>query len=603
MIRSVLTLIGFLALSSICYGTTVREKSEKLNLISDFSKKEITGDIVVTGKTFHIMAHPSKKKSFNTRGAEITPVITEAPGRKQLYGKDVIGYALGTPIRAYSVASSINWDGNDAYFLDIVTGAPMGTYVKATLQGDELVLPMNQTVLTFEDEDYDINMGLLRPIITIDKSSGDEDVYIWFEYSDDYDSMSYKKDERGGWVLQNMPAKYSTADIDPARYGLPNYVVGYYYTDEYDWSGYCDIYQAYDEFNFEPTVLPDGLPFQKMTYINNEGMGVIVSVYEADNALYLKGLSAYLPDAVVKGDISDDGKRISVAPNQYIGTEENVYYVITTTVKIDNKNDLGNLDKIEVIEDGTPAYFNLERDASTGKILSITSDDSPYCLSFNDDPFYFYPVDIFTDLNLTLQESFAGTPSTPTKAYYEDYSTLMGANYLFFELSSFAANGDIIDINNLYYAVFINGDIVEFEEENGFNLLEEEITMYSGIKQPTTLIPYTFANNIDLYEDNGGTFIVGLYAEGIDTVGVESVYKCDGVTTYSGLVTIDTLTGEESIVDPIETKVEILKYEDVVSTEYYDLRGMKISHPTKGLYVKKYNLKDGSSKTTKVLVK
>lgn len=577
-------------------GAAERERTE-IPQVTDLKKHDIKGEMTVNGKTFHVISPPRKVQSMLTRGAELTPVITNAPGTKQLYCKDVVGYALGTPIQAYSVAASLNWDGDDAYFLDIITAAPMGTYVKGTKQNNELILQMNQTVLAFDDEEYALNLGLLRPIFTIDTSGGGEDIYVWFEHSDDYDYITYKNIGGGSWELQDLSPKYSLDETNPAKYGFPYYMIGYYYTDDYAWSGYCDVFQIYDEFNFDPVVLPENLPMQTMSYINEENMGVIVSVYEAEDALYLKGLSAYLPDAVIKASKVNGGKQISVAPDQFIGIEQDVYYVVTSTVK---KNAKGEIEKVE---DGSPVYFNLERDSETGKILSISSSGSGHFLALNDDPFYFYPVDIFMNLNLTLQESFAGTPCTPQNAYYEEYASLMGANFIFFELSSFADNGDIIDIDNLYYAIFINGEIIEFEEENGFNLLGEELTMYAGIKRPTTLVPYTFSNSVDLYEDSGGTFVVGLYAEGIDTVGVEAVYKWDGTTTYSQLVTIDAVTGQETLGDPIETKVETINTAEILSVEYYDLKGMKITNPSKGLYVKKYHLSDGTSRTTKVLVR
>lgn len=588
----ILSLIGSFAM--VCEASAIREKSE-IPFADNLKKHEIKGEITVNGQTFHLMAPPSTKKSQSTRAAAITPIITEAPGTKKLYTKDVIGYSLAMPFQSYAVAASITWDGNDAYFYDIITAAPMERYVKASLENNEIVLPMNQTVLDFDDEKYAMNLGLLRPIFSVDSNN---DVYVWFEYSDDYDSVVFSIDPMtGAWVLENLAPKYPLDEYNPANFQFPYYVIGYYYTDEYDWSGYCDVFQAYDEFNYQQVELPENLPMQRMTYINSEEMGVIVSVYEDKDALYIKGLSPYIPDAIFKGDLIENGTKLSVAPNQFIGIEYGIYYVLTANVKLNQEG------QIENIENDTPVYFNIERDSSTGKILSIKSDGSSYALAFNDDPIEFWPVDIFNNLELSLQESFAGTPSTPYDAYYEDYSDWLGANYIFFRLSSFAENHDIIDIDNLYYSIFINGEIVEFEEESGFDLKEEEITMYRGITHPTTIIPYTFANDVDLYEDAEGTFVVGLYAEGIDTVGVEALYKCDGVTTYSQLVTIDTATGKETIGDPIETKVETVNNADVLSVDYYDLKGLKITTPSKGLYVKKYNLKDGTSKTTKVVVR
>lgn len=557
-------------------------------------KHEIKGDFVYNGRTFHLGKPGNEAAKIKTRGVESTPVIENAPGKKQNYCKDVIGYGLGMPIQAYAVASSINWDGNDAYFLDIITAAPMGTYVKGVLSGNQVRVPMNQTVLEFEDEEYDLNFGLLKPVFTVDPNNP-TDVYVWFEYSDDYDSIDFSINENGTMELISPPAKYTNDGPTAGDYGFPDYVIGYYYSDDLVWGGYCDVFQIYDEFNFEKTELPEGIEMTTMTYINRAGMGVIVNVGETADAVYMEGLSAYVPDGIVKGDFINDGTQISVAPNQYVGLEANLYYIITSTGAMK-----GN--EIEWIQD-EPAIFDVLRDPATGKILTISAVDSKNFLTFSDDPFYFYPFDIFKGIVLSRQESFAGIPATPKDAYYGNYASMMGSNFVFFRLSSFAKNGDIIDINNLYYSVFLNGEPLEFEEQTGLNLLDKDVVMYSGIKEPTYLVPYTFANDIDLYEDMGGTFVVGLYAEGIETVGVQAVYICDGVTTTGGLVTINTATGEQTITPGSDAKVESIQIDEVVGVDYYDLNGRQMNNPQKGLYVKKYTMKDGRTISRTVLVR
>ncbi|MCH5235514.1 MAG: hypothetical protein J1E16_09475 [Muribaculaceae bacterium] len=591
-----------LILISIALSTTLavnaevntRQRSD-LPQSKTFAKHDITGDITINGRTLHIIPTPASKEKISTRSDEYGTPIWDAPGTQRYYCKDVIGYGEGMPIQAYALASYINWDGDDAYILDVVTGAPIGSYVKATRHDEVLEMPMGQPVLDFDDEDYSLVMGLMRPIITVvTDDEGSEDIFIWFEYSDDYDSLYYTIDDNGSLVLESPEAKYSLEESDPAFFGLPYYVIGYYYSDDKVWSGFCDVFQAFDEFNYTLVELPEGLEMQTFSYINIEGNGVIVSVGEKDNALYFKGMSEYAPDAVFKADIIEDGTKISVAPNQFIGLEAELYFVITSTVKQDR------FGQLEVVEDDRPVYFNLERDPQTGKILSITSDDSGYYLALNDDPFYFYPLDVFMDLELKSQDSFEGIPSTPYAIEYYDYTEWLGANFIFFKLSSFANNGDIIDTNKLYYTIYLNGDPYEFQEENGFNLLGEETTMYYGMKEPTELIPYNFNNSRDLYEDSGGTFVVGLYVEGIETVGVQAVYEYNDIVTTSALVTLDVATGEQTVTGGTEAKVDSITSAEVVETEYYNLNGLKVKHPEKGIYLKVNKLSDGKTVVRKV---
>lgn len=593
--------LAFVGMSLLVAGASasMREKT-RFEKVPFNGKQEIIGEFTHAGRTFKVVTPPGTEKQVNTRAlGTSTPIIKDAPGKQQYYCKDVVGYGQGMPIQGYAVASEINIDNNDYYFYDIITAAPMQSYVKGTKQGNQIVLPMGQTVMDYDgEEDYVLNLGLLQPIITEEGS----DIYIWFEYSDDYDSVSYSISPTGTLELQSPKAKYTSEGNPPSYYQFPDYVIGYYFSDDGLWSGYCDVFQAYDEFNFEKVVLPENLPSTTLAYIGDAlfadydaKTGVIVTVYEdkADNALYFQGMSLYLPQTIFKATLNEAGTVASVAPNQYIGIEGGLYFVVTATVFNDQFGEIQD-------DNSQSATFDVERDAN-GNIISIKASDSPYYLAFNDDPFYFYPVDAFEGVEMFAQDEFPGVPSTPTDAFYGDYGSMMGANYVFFRLSSFADNGDILDVNKLFYQIFVNGSPVEFEQTTGLNLLEEETIMYYGVKQPTYLVPYTFANDIDLYVDGGGSYIVGLYSEGIDTVGVQAVYIWDGKETRSSLVTIDVETGKQTVTPWDGAGVERISAEEVDSVVYYDLQGRKVNNPGKGLYVKKYLLKDGSSKAVKVL--
>lgn len=603
----ILTLFGAMAISGSCLAFS-REKADlpemsQLTLKRHLKPGEVLGEMHVGDKTYHVIAPPSVK----TRDGEdaptsvpITPIITHAPGTPQNYIKDIeVAYAAGAPYQGlYGFGITINWDGEDAYFPNIITYAPpVDTYVKASMQNGKLVMPMNQTVKLFTGDDleegeteYAMNYGLLRPVFT---KGEDNQIYIWYQYSDDYDYVDYKVDNKGNFQLQFQPAKYSYGEFEGTKDNpyltIPPYAVGYYYNDDLSWTGwtgYCEWTQDYVKFTYPPVEIPSDLSWDTFSYINGEGIGVIVYVGETSDAVYIKGLSAYLPEAAFKADKISYTK-ISVAPGQYIGNELGLFFVITNT---------GVMEKNTVYPapEGTPALFVVTRD-DKGKITSISADpDSEYFLVYDDDPGYFYDMDNFRNVTINTQESFAGTPSTPTEVAYAAYGSWLGANYIFFRLSPFAANGDIIDYNKLYYSVFVNGEPYEFEQTEGENLQGEEITMYKGITKATYLVPYTFGNDIDLYEDSGGTFIVGLYAEGIETVGVRSVYEWNGETTYSPTITVSA---------PKDTKVDEINGEEAVTVEYFDLQGRKVANPSAGIFLKKSTLMDGSVKTTKVVMK
>lgn len=544
---------------------SARERTEIRFQSQDFKKHEIKGEITVNGETYQIRKPDNLLAQPVTRAQEYTPVITEAPGVKRNYTKDVIGYGYGAPLQGYAVASSINWDGDDAYFKDIITGATLGTYVKGSLEDAELVIPLGQNVLEYDDEDYTMVLGLLRTLFF--EASGNK--YVWFVHSDEYDSMSFSVNSEGTMELIDPEVKTPLLDIpgvpddpaikylNPADNGLANFALGYIYSDDKSWSGFCDVLSLYDEFNYPEVEVPENLDYFPMTYINNDKTGVVAWVAETGNDVYVKGLSYYAPEAVFKGELLEDGTRMSVAPNQFIGLEGDLYYIITSTTYYNNKNEM------DAVKNGLPSYFDIERD-DTGQILTIKAEDSDYFLSFNDDPLYFYEFDSFEGLVLEYQNSLAGIPSTPYEVNYEDYSDIMGSNWIFFRLSSFANDGGIIDVNNLYYSVYLDEQPIIFEEETAPDLLGVETLMYGGIKEPTTMIPYLYYGN-DLFEDNGGTFCVAIYASGYDTVGVEAVYVYNGEETRSPRVTVKA----ESSIDQLEAVKDTVK-------GIYNLQGIKV---------------------------
>lgn len=591
-------------------------KCEEQTLKKHLIPGEALGEMHVNGNTYYIIAPPVSSglktregESTSKEAAPITPIITNAPGTDKNYIKDIdVAYSAGAPYQGLlGIAVSIKWDGNDAYFKNIITNAPpTNAYVKGCIEHGKLVMPMNQTVMFFTgddldegEEEYAMNYGLLRPVFTL---GDDGNIYIWYQYSDDYDSVSYEMDKDGSLKLVFQPAKYDYGEFEGKPNNpyltVPPYAVGYYYNDDLNWSGwtgYCEWSQDYREFNYPEVNLPPNLIWNTFTYINPQGIGVIVYVAETEDAMYFKGLSAYLPDAAFKADKVSDNK-VSIEPGQFIGKELNIFYVITNTGMLQNG-------VVYPAPENENSYFIIHRD-SNGKITQIEADpDSQYFLVYDDDPGYFYDMDSFYGLVLTSQDSFAGTPSTPTHLEYGAYDDWMGANYIFFRLSPFANNGDIIDYNKLYYTIFVNGEPYEFEQTEGENLRGEEITMYRGIAKPTYMIPYLFANDVDLYEDNDGTFIVAIYAEGIDTIGVESVYVWNGETTYSQLVTIDTESGKITTEPGSNAGVKAIDMDDVVFVEYYDLQGRKLTNQSNGIFVKKYSFKDGASISQKVIVK
>lgn len=561
------------------------------------------GEIIHKGKTFRL-GSPEQNAKLKVRreGVPVGDIIDIPTGKAQEYSKASGGYyafSSVTPYMDYGQAATIYWDGDEAFIYNILSYKETDSYVYGERSGNTLIVPMNQTVA--DAGDYGVNVGLLKTVLTQvdnpDWEEGDDDdykytIYINFVYSDDFPEATYTIGEDGllTLVLPELPEDSTYPDdgfthIDPSVYGFPAYSLGFYYTDDLEWTGDCDIYQEYAEFNYEPVVVPENLEYRYYSYVNSYDMGVLVNIAKEDDTLYIKGLSAYAPDAVVTGKIEklNDRTVVGIPQFQYIGkTQDGYYNLLTRTVRYDS-----SIRDYALAPDDVDAYFFLETDAE-GNITSLSSDKSVNFLVFNYADDMYDPYDEFPDITLSYQSTLEGTPQTPQGAYFEDHTSWLGAYYLFFYLSQFSEEGTILDVNELYYRVFVDGEPYVFEQHNGENLSGEFSTMYAGVTTPTTLIPYTFYNGYDLFSDEYHLFYVGFYQHGIRTIGVQAVYTYGDKEVYSELVTLDV------------SKVEEIPA-DAVSMEYYDLNGLRVANPDRGLYIVRTVMADGSVKVSKIV--
>lgn len=142
-------------------------------------------------------------------------------------------------------------------------------------------------------------------------------------------------------------------------------------------------------------------------------------------------------------------------------------------------------------------------------------------------------------------------------------------------------DGQALNINNLYYRVYFDGELQTFLPDDYF------------IDEPMTDIPASYNNDftfINLPED-GYTMV--LFFRPLEKVGIQAVYKVDGVETVSGI-------SEYTFVSDGCGDAEISRAE-VVATDYFTLTGIRVENPS-GLCIKRVTRADGSVEAHKVNV-
>ena len=602
MKSTVLTIAGMLLAGS---AAAAPSHSDAARGVFNGSRAVPGSKIEVNGKTF-VVGDPAMLKNSGAAPAksrrivEVPEAITTPQGLPQEYSKTSGGYYYYGGYSSYqdaAQAATIYWDGDDAYIYNILSYKETDTYVKGTREGDRLVVPLNQVV--DKGDDFDIRLGLLRTDIAVGANPDPEEdddpnvTYIFFLYNNDYETVSYKIGEDGKLTLEipSLPEGVGKPDdgyehLDPSDFGFPDYCLGFYYTDDKTWTGDGDIFQTYEEFNYELVTLPEGAEFRYYSYVNSSDNGVLVNIARVGDELYFKGLSAYAPEAVFKADIVDTGNGLQarVPQNQFVGKSQDGYYNLLT--KTETSDRFGNYD---LAAPDVPAIFDITADEN-GNFVQLTSDNKSNILLLNYADDFLDPYDEFPGITLRYQETLDGEPLPPEGAYFEDHSQWLGAFWLFFYLDMFTEEGNILDVNELYYRIYVNGEPFEFVQHDGLNLRDNFVTMYLGVNPATTLIPYTFYNGNDLFYDEFHLYYVGFYdVTGFETIGVQTVYTYGGVEKCSEIRTIDV----RQVVGGVD---EIAPDSDGAPI-YYDLQGRRVAHPSGGLYIRLQN-----GKASKVLL-
>ena len=522
--------------------------------------------------------------------ANVTDVITDPTGTPKSYTKESAGTAvLNGRVIMYEdlFPVVIYWnEDNSVYISNLVSVYPEESYVKGTVEGNKIILPLNQTVEYIPSDGYGVNVGLFKSVPKI--QNGQE--VIDFEYAPEFDSVEFEIKEDGNIDLI-LPGEPFDGE-NPTQY-----VLAYYYSDTLNFTGFCDFMQKYTVFDHELITVPDGVELLPYVYIDSYDYAQIVEVGFSDEYLYIKGLSDQLPEAVIRGKI--DGNKAIVAQNEYLGVYFDQFYIFTKVL-------YANEDYDEEDENSIPYYFapsdvgfELNFDKEQGRVWA---DKEGVFLSYHcDENDFTNTLGYYSEFELKYQSSMKGKPSNPTNIEYStQWADMQGWNDLFFTLSNFSTEGNLIDTNGLYYTVYINGEPLVFYEQELWNLNNEIVLAYMMVPMEVILMPYHFDNNEDIFKFTDNQFDIGIYRNDVKTVGVQTAYLYEKEMTYSDIVTLDVETGEITVT-PSDTGVEMTQSDETFSTEYYTIDGRRVSNPGRGIFLKRETSRNGMVKTTKII--
>lgn len=330
---------------------------------------------------------------------------------------------------------------------------------------------------------------------------------------------------------------------------------------------------------FDPATLPT-TPYSYLTSgydtpaTPEPEFGHKVNVAFDGDDIYFIGISIDEPSWWIKGQ--RDGNKVIVDNNQKMGTLMNTYTVSLMFAKRDPEAYGG----FSLLPADTQFVFNYDEEKNV-----FTTDTPEVIMLVNALPDQIYYLTMLEDPTFTYQPNAAGNPRDPWNFAFFDYYDKIGYGVFDFYLPIVSTDNVLLDRDNMYYQIYIDGEVQELDAAQ------------YGLPEDTENVPYNFDKNAIVCSKISSYHEMLVYVEGFETIGVKLFNVYDGVTYESNLVELNMETGEVSGLNNIAADA------NVVSETFYDLSGKKVSKPANGIFVKRVVLDNGTVKNIKCVVK
>lgn len=451
-------------------------------------------------------------------------VISEAPEGKVLQmTRSGMAYHtfLGEPTWGdyYGMCGEIvECENGDVYIKDPISHAPSYSYIKGKKDGNKVVFDMPQSILSLHNED-----GSLMYFYT-----------DLFQYSETYNwFFRANSNESAACGLPEIVDQFVVEVNEDGSYsfygdGDGDVILGLYSDmsaeiEEGSWLAFGEAASLWEVFKDEYVTAPEDIEYKPMAMTHEDG-AYFVSVGFDGNDVYFKGLFKELPQSIVKGEL--DGDKIVVKPGQYIGisTLESgfSYYTYLMTAKAERVWDERYEFWETSFEKAESFAFLYDKEMET-----LTTAENMSALVMNCGDVVIDDVAYIINPSMMIQPE--GLSKVPANPYNVKYVNDYGMPYLSFDLPVVNIDGDVLDINNLYYKIFVDGDEFTFYGDEIAGLGVDEMTM----------VPYSFQNVGNDFTVNGYNHKVYLDLVDVDTFGVQLLYAEEGdVLGESKVVTI-----------------------------------------------------------------
>ncbi|MDE7345971.1 MAG: hypothetical protein K2N48_04420 [Muribaculaceae bacterium] len=460
-----------------------------------------------------------------------------------------------------SVVQRVDGEDGFVYLSHMASEYPVNTWTRFQKEGNTLVMEGVQALYVEYDYDYDEELIVyLAPMELV----VDENNIGSFVVNDDC-----------RYVL-NVGEDGSLTSADPDMilgvcvHTLNEDIQG---NDVWLWKGFGDRNVSMVPANGVPVSIPEGI--EVVNWVLNDGdMNSFVQVAIEGEDFYINGMDRSLPDSWVKGKIADG--KVTFPSGQYLGADMEIYYYsyFCGADFSDEVDEDGKVTRVASLADSS--VFNY--DAETGSLTL----ERGYVI--NSTPDKLFPLYFYENVKIGMQNRDPeAAPSAPYGLeYYEDDWD----SSVWFMLPNTDVNGEILNVENLYYEIYVNGELQYFDiEDKDWNV------------ENTSRIPYMYDDWMDFWvaSDDPRDHTVYLYYDGeVEYVGIRSIYVNEnGEDVYSEMAYWGDPDSVNSIGDG----------KTPVSVKWYDLQGREIKNPVCGVSVKVSVFSDGTTSSEKVIVR
>lgn len=520
------------------------------------STEELDRGKLVQNITLAPTAQAGIAKAKAAKTVEFSDIISETPeGEVQTYvryGSSFYAYygyiyfssQNGLPLEMVTAS-----DGKTVYIKDPIANLQYGNWVKGSIEGNQLHLPLYQTLCETTDGVF----GLVKSDMV---DNGDGSV-TWIP---DYEATEvvFAIEEDGTLKLQGT-------DANETGYGSSLLAAINIATDK--WTGFGDFESVFEPLTDNIASVPESIDFEEFTCKDDNGVNLVKVGIDGER-IYILDLFA----APLVGTI--DGNKVTFTTDQFLGLSRGYYEFATTT----NYEVIGHDDGYyweEIVYNTVPSLeyvFDTEN-----KTMTPVADKVAFVSNRGKSAHGISAVTTnYRDASFKPFIEVADTPVTPYFYYYAgEYDGQWG---FYFFTPNETVGGEYIMKDKLEWAVYTDEDIYTFTADDGYSL-SEDMTWF-----PTGFLDDNYG--WDIFCDGDAMLVtLHMYTTLCNEVGIQSRATFDGISYYSDICYIDVATGETHVVEFTEP-VGISNVVTQPSVRLFDLQGRRMENITNGLMIR-----------------